>query len=59
MHLSIKESNYEIIVINVRMFIYFNVDNTKNDLIEAERTSVLNQMLFIVKNMVLFDFTEK
>lgn len=26
---------------------------------EAEKTLILNQILYIVKNMILFDFTEK
>lgn len=33
--------------------------SNKNDLIEAEKTSILNQILYVVRNMLLFDFSEK
>ena len=33
--------------------------SNKNELIEAEKTSVLNQILYVVRNMILFDFTER
>ena len=33
--------------------------SNKNELLEAEKTSVLNQILYVVRNMILFDFTER
>ena len=31
----------------------------KNELLEAERAAILNQMLIVVRNMIIFEFTEK
>lgn len=28
-------------------------------MMEAEKTSILNQILYVVRNMIIFDFTEK
>ena len=31
----------------------------KKELLEAERSAILNQMLIVVRNMIIFDYTEK
>ena len=41
------------------MILTTSVVSNKNELIEAEKTSVLNQILYVVRNMILFDFTER
>lgn len=28
-------------------------------MLEAEKTSILNQILYVVRNMIIFEFTEK
>jgi predicted nucleotidyltransferase len=33
--------------------------NKRKELQEAERLAILNQLLMVVRNMVIFDFTEK
>jgi hypothetical protein len=31
----------------------------KKELLEGERAAILNQMLIVVRNMIIFEFTEK
>jgi hypothetical protein len=31
----------------------------KNEMLQAEKTAILNQTLYVVRNMIIFDFTEK
>ena len=39
--------------------LYLGNLHRKKELIEAERSAILNQMLIVVRNMIIFEFTEK